>query len=461
MQTVTQGDIDLLMASGQFDPAWYRRRYADVDMLGMDPAEHYLRYGFRIDRDPGPDFSTRFYRTCLPGLKDWHEPLTLMARAAARGKAAPAPDPKRVLLAAYAESLFGRHDRAIVLAERHLAPEHAHTAQILRANAAQARGDLPGWLDSLNAYLAHFGMEPVALAPARPGQGLIDRFSTAPLPAVSGGPLVSVIMPAWNAEATVGMAARSVLAQTWSNLELLIVDDCSTDGTWSVLQALAASDPRVRIRRNPVNVGPYVSKNLALSQAQGDWITGHDADDWAHPKRIESHLRAVLTSPQPPRASLTYMVRMQPGGHFDTVSRVSEFSPDGVTRVSSISTLFERRLLRDTLGFWDSVRFGADSEMISRTRRVLGAEFAEFHQIGMICLSTETSLTGHPEFGIRMASGKISDVRSEYKAAWTKWHAEIGPDCRLDLMPTLRRFDAPAAMKVPAEAVLQCQLGSA
>ena len=84
-----------------------------------------------------------------------------------------------------------------------------------------------------------------------------------------------VMMPAWNSEDTLEAAAMSILDQTWQNLELLIVDDASHDDTWAVMEILARRDERVRITRNKVNVGPYVSKNVALGHARGDWITGH------------------------------------------------------------------------------------------------------------------------------------------------------------------------------------------
>lgn len=331
----------------------------------------------------------------------------------------PAPKKKGELLAAHEITRRGDHQLGIRYAKMHVPAKFSYAISTLQANEALARGDEDAWLRHLNDYIAHFGAAAVKLGE---GDTLLDRLSTPPLPIVSGGPLVSVIMPAWNAEKTIRAAANSILKQTWRNFELLIVDDASTDGTWAAMQEIASCDERVRIHRNTANVGPYVSKNIGLSMAKGSWITGHDADDWAHPQRLEHHLGVVLSQPSPARASHTYMARITASGEFDTFSRISAFSLDGVTRVSSISTLFDGNLLREQLGYWDSVRFGADSEMISRTKRILGDEFRSIPQIGMLCLSMETSLTNHVDFGIRTAAGGLSPIRAAYVSAWTKEH---------------------------------------
>ncbi len=438
----TRSAIRQLEASGQFDAAWYAARYPDVTALGMDPAEHYLAYGHLMNRDPGPAFSTVFARLAY-SVKPGQEPVTRLAALNSRNGGV-APDRKRVLMAANAVARQGDHRRAIALAEAHLPPELAHTTNILRANAALARGDEAGWLGHVNAYLAHFGTAPIRLA----GEGSIfDRLSCAPLPPVTGGPLISVIMPAWNAEKTVRKAAQSILDQTWRNLELLIVDDASEDRTWSILQQIAASDSRVRILRNRVNVGPYVSKNFALKQAAGEWITGHDADDWAHPDRMKTHLSATVSVRN--KCSLSYMMRAMPSGTLSQASPIGAFSFDGIARVASVSTFFNRSWMRETIGFWDSARFGADSEIISRARTLLGDGFISLEKIGMICLDLPQSLTNDPETGIKTTTG-LSSARSEYKSAWSKWHAssDFRRSAFVEFPHIDRRFPAPQRVLV-------------
>ncbi len=440
-----------IRASGLLDPDWYRAQYPDVDMTGLDPVVHYLRYGARLGRDPGPLFRTVLYRDLHPEAeRDGANPLVHYLQTRKRTGQAPAPDPGRVLWAAARLEERGDPAHALAVAKTLLPAELAHTLPILHANTALE--DETAWCMHLNRYLAHFGIAPVRLRPD--GASRFLRLTCETLPAIDQGPCVSVIMPAWNAEATVSFAAHSILGQTWRPLELIIVDDASTDGTWAALRAIAAQDSRVKLLRNPVNVGPYVSKNRALALATGRFVTGHDADDWAHPERIARHLAAVLPTGGYIEASLSYMIRVRADGRFAHFEPVCDFSPDGVTRVSSISCLFEARLLREELGHWDCVRFGGDTEMISRTRQVLGPRFAELPQLGMICLDSESNLTNDPLHGIRPKPGAVP-TRRIYRDAWRAWHRTLTPGSAwLDFPPLSRPFKAPEAAAVPPEAVL-------
>ncbi len=446
MLPVNPKDLDLVRGSDQFDAEWYRQTYRDVAQLGMDPAEHYLKYGVLLRRDPGPHFVTGYYLDTHGGLQEKNvNPLVHYVKYLKREGREPDLTRNNVLWAAYRMTQRGDSDRAIAFAEKDLPENLTPTAQILRANAALAARNETGWLEHLNAYLGHVGLTPITLE----GEGsLFNRLSSVRLPEVTGGPLISVIMPAWNAEATIDMATRSILKQTWRNLELLIVDDASDDNTWGRLQAIAAGDSRVRIFRNKVNVGPYVSKNTALAHAQGEYVTGHDADDWAHPKRLENHLAIVQSSSRQLRASLTYMIRMQADGKFAFIGKVGGFSFDGVTRKSSISCLLERKFLIDELGAWDCVRFGADSELMARAKKVLGPGYRELEEVGMLCLDSETGLTNHPEYGVDRVTGP-SDVRLQYSESWKKWQSQTsGAGLRLSFPPAERAFSVPDVMSV-------------
>ncbi len=108
-----------------------------------------------------------------------------------------------------------------------------------------------------------------------------------------GSPLVSVILPVYNGESFVGQAIESALSQTWRNLEIILVDDGSTDRTLSVLEVYAARDPRVRITRQS-NGGVASARNRGLAEARGEFIAPLDADDLWEPTKIEQQVRRML-----------------------------------------------------------------------------------------------------------------------------------------------------------------------
>lgn len=115
--------------------------------------------------------------------------------------------------------------------------------------------------------------------------------------------------------------------------------------------------------------------------------------------------------------------------------------------------MFKISELRESLGFWDSVRFGADSEMIGRAMAFYGGQFAQLKQIGMICLDLETSLTNDPIHGIRANNGRLAESRKSYRKGWEVWHKQNLPHSNpyLTFPQKSRRYEAMAAMIVPYE----------
>lgn len=107
---------------------------------------------------------------------------------------------------------------------------------------------------------------------------------------------VSVLLPAYNAQRYLEEAVRSVLAQTHTQFELILIDDGSTDSTLSIMQSLAAADDRIRILSHE-NMGMGRSLNDAMQKAAHDWIVRMDADDVMPPHRIESQLRFLADNP--------------------------------------------------------------------------------------------------------------------------------------------------------------------
>ena len=114
------------------------------------------------------------------------------------------------------------------------------------------------------------------------------------LPARASGPApVTIIIPAYNAADTVACAVRSALAQTLEGVEIYVVDDCSTDNTWEVVQVLWHQYARLRASRLKENRGRAYVGNFAAERATGKWIAILDADDWYSPERLERIITAA------------------------------------------------------------------------------------------------------------------------------------------------------------------------
>jgi glycosyltransferase involved in cell wall biosynthesis len=99
--------------------------------------------------------------------------------------------------------------------------------------------------------------------------------------------LVSVLMTAYNREKYIAEAIESVLASSYTNFELIIVDDCSADNTVAIAMSYAAKDKRVRVYVNEQNLGDYPNRNKAASYATGEYIKYVDADDYIYPHGLE------------------------------------------------------------------------------------------------------------------------------------------------------------------------------
>lgn len=104
-------------------------------------------------------------------------------------------------------------------------------------------------------------------------------------------PLVSVFMPVFNAATYVEKAVLSIQQQTYTQWELVIVDDLSTDGTWEILKKLARKDNKVKIYRNGKHRGVSGAANLGLPMCQGRYIARMDSDDIALPTRLAKQVK--------------------------------------------------------------------------------------------------------------------------------------------------------------------------
>lgn len=113
---------------------------------------------------------------------------------------------------------------------------------------------------------------------------------------MSNTPLVTVALAVYNVESYLKEALDSIVNQTYRNLEILCIDDCSTDASWQILQEYANIDHRIRIERQTHNQGLSVSRTRALNEASGEWILMVDGDDIFAPDLVEKAVASALNN---------------------------------------------------------------------------------------------------------------------------------------------------------------------
>ena len=104
-------------------------------------------------------------------------------------------------------------------------------------------------------------------------------------------PVLTVYMPVFNAASYVSAAIESILSQYYTNFEFIIVDDCSTDKTYSLLKSFARQDSRIRLYKNKINLGVSATSNIAISLAHGQYLARMDADDMSLPDRFQKQIK--------------------------------------------------------------------------------------------------------------------------------------------------------------------------
>lgn len=345
-----------------------------------------------------------------------------------------------ILLEAECLMRLGHPGEARLVLERELVPLTESDADLCLAYQSCFAGDPEAddlRLDWINRTFEAAGIHPISRRdPSRPLS--IDNLAAfAPKFVPPRGHKVSVIMPAYNAEDTVATAIDSVLRQTWHDLELIVVDDCSTDGTWDIIRALAAKAPITALRQDR-NAGAYAARNRGLEAATGDFITTHDADDWSHPQRIETQMRQMMERPglQGTRSFWCRVTRS-----LDTT--VADRPGDRPIVVNYSSFLFTRRI-RGQLGRWDDVRASADHEFLRRAMRVVDAA-------GFVNVAPQVPLA----FGLRRAASLtlsaathvhsyLHGARRDYGDAAERWYDRTQRAEALHMSPGQPRpFPAP------------------
>ena len=260
------------------------------------------------------------------------------------------------------------------------------------------------------------------------------------------GPKVSIIIPAYNAAPSIDVALESLLCQTWTNTEILVVDDSSSDATRDVVTQYAKRDARVQLLCISKNSGPYIARNLALESATGEFITCHDADDWSHPWKIESQVRQLLAKERVV-ANMSLQARM-----FDDLRFYRRGKPGFYVHGNMSSLMFPRGLI-GKIGFWDSVRFAGDFEYLQRIKHTFGETSVETLEGAPLSFQKQSAacLTASPYFGY---DGFKMGARREYENAHRRFFSKSTATPFVDFPLPARPFALPEPMRPQREVLL-------
>lgn len=469
------------------DASWYWQQYPDVARAKVDPRQHFVQHGFAEGRwpcaMPALTIEIELWQTPAPellltqleamlcepqplqqGLAAW-----VLARwYASWGQWSSVLKVLDVLLADKLALLMIRHQGPYLLAFS----TYLHTDQKALAARLLLNSHWPDTPDKLlAASMLHQGKQKIAqLNTLFHQQGLrMLKASDNPrldnLRCQSAGfrfprwrqPLVTVIVPCYNAEATIATALHSLLQQSHRQLDILVVDDASTDASCAKVLAIAERDNRIRLVQQIPNQGAYAARNRALQQASGQFITTHDADDWSHPQKIELQL-AALSEAKEAMASLSCWVRARDDLQFE------RWRMEEGWIYPNVSSLMFRREVVQAIGYWDRVSVNADTEYCYRLRRYYGDAAIVMVRPGIPLAFGRADNHSLSQTSATHLRTQFRGVRRDYHEAAVAWQQSASlAELYLDAEPEQRPFAVPPMMCRGSTAVQQqnIQLGLA
>lgn len=237
-------------------------------------------------------------------------------------------------------------------------------------------------------------------------------------------PLVSVLMTAHNVEPYIEDAVTSVMRQTWTNKELIVVDDASTDATWTILLRLQQAFSGLRCYRLNTNLGTYFAKNYALTRSQGTYIFFQDGDDLCHPERIRLCMRELMQD-------RVVCVR---AAYSRVLYPSEEVLPiNGLIHKLGLITLGLRRRVFEDIGFFNCTTKASDDEFFHRLSAWTAEKGGEVRDLDLPLYfntlrnnSLFADMVVNDPITERRIEQQPSASRSKYVTAFCKKHTEIG-----------------------------------
>lgn len=254
----------------------------------------------------------------------------------------------------------------------------------------------------------------LAAIKVRAGIGLpFDRLETVAAPPGLGDRSVAVIMTTYRPDASLLTAIESVIAQTWQEWTLLLVDDASGPEYADLLAAAAGLDDRIRLLLRERNGGTYAARNTALREVgTADFVTFHDSDDWSHPQRLELTVA-------PLRSSLALVASTAWALKATDNLQVTRLGYRGVSRMAA-SLVIRRDPVCTQLGFFDPVRKSADKEFQRRISAAFPEAIAEIRDPIAVIRRGHSSLSSSDH-----SRGWRHHSRRHYQQSYQPWHRRI------------------------------------
>lgn len=219
-------------------------------------------------------------------------------------------------------------------------------------------------------------------------------------------PRVTVVIPNYNGAETLARAIQSVLCQSLDQIELIIVDDASTDQSWSLIENAADEDIRVRPIRNPRNSGKPVGMNRAIKLARGKWFAVLDADDWYERERLALLVQQAERHDVDLIADNQFLFDAGAGQLVGTAwpagANLWELTCDGFLAGSSVYETFNLGMLKPVVktGFLRAEQFGYDE-----TARH-GHDF--LHLLRFFCAGGRAAVSDAPQYYYTQPYGAVS-----------------------------------------------------
>src|SRR5699024_906688 len=298
---------------------------------------------------------------------------------------------------------------------------HLHT-DIINPFITQDSCKIESWTEQFNVPFSKYNLLPIEIVGDTeiPFNSLTCHAPRALGPVIQSAKKVSVIFTSYQPQRSdIYTAVRSIINQTWKNLEILVVNDCSGAEYEPVFADIASLDPRIRVISTQENVGTYGARNLGFGIAQGDYLTGHDDDDWSHPQRIETQV-AFLETNKEVAGCRVYSIACDENL---LMTRLGKSTPVE----SNASTLMLPKEGWEQAGGFLPVRKAGDTELYLRVERLTHKKVHDL-KVPLTVIRTSVGSLSNSEF----RAGWSHPARRNFKTSYKHWH-ETASDTELSL----------------------------